>query len=567
MGVAISRILIVALAITGAVTAAVFAMPDLITVGFFLLILPGLILVITPTIFLYLTVFAIAWFSLHQRETALRIITGLTAIAAVGIGLPQLCNSHTAELLQEAQAKEKPAAAPIAKATIVALQSDPTVTRSGCGDLCQSLLYDSGIQRVVLLPAPKTGPVSFTIQNEKDCPADNPKLLATEYWSQWLTDKERAQIAKTTRLRIATGECLVKDETWNGAPDWVLERVKEDVGTPVKPLNLWPGEVHADGLQLTAHGEVKARQTRLQARRFVVPLHLTPRNGTELRMLGWEWARTGKVEPAVDTRQFLEQSTDTIVAPPVARSEPAKLRRALDAALNDPASTGAAFALVGDYYALFQSATVGQDDARRLARLIADRRVTTFWQLPLHQIASTSDRLLLRDPILDRLPQLAETDNWDSYRALASHIERLPARAFEKPDPRVDGLLADPDRRRAAPALVRRLADRGPGAADRLAEIALEGTKPPPNRHRGTQGDDARAAITGLCRIGPAARAVLPKLRQAAVPPGMQESDLWRAMLISLGARSNEFPLPKNRSGSVDSYRDRLERQAREKCK
>jgi hypothetical protein len=47
----------------------------------------------------------------------------------------------------------------------------------------------------------------------------------------------------------------------------------------------------------------------------------------------------------------------------------------------------------------------------------------------------------------------------------------------------------------------------------------------------------------------------------------MQEADIWRAMLIALGANSSEFPLPKNRTGSPVAYRERLERQARDRCK
>jgi hypothetical protein len=572
---AISALLTTALVVTGVITAVVFAVPDLVTVGLFLLILPGLILAFTPTVFLYLAVFAIPWFLLNRRGVAIGVLGGLAAVAGVGVGLPVMWNGYTDQRLQEAMAKEEPPSAEIGSANIVALQPGRSVLKTGCGDLCQSLLYDSGVQRVVLFPAQKTGYVSFHIQNENNCPDASPQLLTTDFRSQWLTSEERQRIARSTRLRIAGGECLVRDENWNGSPDWVLERVKEDFGTAVKPLSLLPGEVHAEGLQLMAHGEVISRQTRLQARKLFVPLNLSPRSGSELSLRGWEWTRTRDFQPPVDTRAFLERSTAANVAPAIARSEPSKIRKTLDTALDNPSESGTAFALVDDYYNLFTfpiRQKAQPEDARRMAKLIADHRVTAFWHLPIQAIPFDSDRLLLRDPILNRLPHLAEEEKWESYRALASLTDRLPERAFEHPDPRVDVLLADPDRRRAAPALVRRLSDRGPSAADRLVEIMIEGWKKPSSKRRaGNQGEDSLAAIMGLCRIGDQARSVLPKLRQAAadgnVPPGTQESDLWRATLIALGANPAEFALPRNRSGLLGPYRARLERQAREKCK
>lgn len=314
-------------------TAAVFAVPDLVTIGFFLLILPGLLLAITPTVFLYLAVFGSAWFLLNRRGVAIGVFGGLVAVVGVGAVLPMLWNGYTDQRFLEAMAKDKSPSEPIVKANIVALQPERRILKTGCGDLCQSLLYDSGVQRVVLLPAQKSGYVSFRIEKQDNCPNASPELLATDFWSQWMADGERERIASSTRLRIAGGECLVRDLDWNGSPDWVLQRVKEDFGTPAKPLSLLPGEVHAEGLQLIARGEVVSRQTRLQARRLAVPLHLSPQGGSELRMLGWEWTRAKGSQPPVETHEFLDRSTTLSVAPPVARSEPSKLRRALDAAL------------------------------------------------------------------------------------------------------------------------------------------------------------------------------------------------------------------------------------------
>src|SRR5258708_6630842 len=103
---AISKFLATALIVTGVITAAVFAMPDLVTLGFILLILPGVLLSFTPTVFLYLMVFSLPWFLLSQRSIAIGALGGLATVAWVGVELPSILNRRTSQWLVDAQAKE-----------------------------------------------------------------------------------------------------------------------------------------------------------------------------------------------------------------------------------------------------------------------------------------------------------------------------------------------------------------------------------------------------------------------------------------------------------------------------
>ncbi len=149
---AISKFLATALIVTGVITAAVFAMPDLVTIGLFLLILPGVLLAITPTIFLYLMAFSLPWFLLSQRGLATGALSGLATVAWIGVGLPLMLNGRTSQWLSDAQAKEAAPSTRIATARIVGLQPQSGSTKDGCSDLCQTLLYNSSVERVVLLP-------------------------------------------------------------------------------------------------------------------------------------------------------------------------------------------------------------------------------------------------------------------------------------------------------------------------------------------------------------------------------------------------------------------------------
>src|SRR5258708_2177448 len=230
---AISKFLVTALIVTGVITVAVFAMPDLITIGLFLLVLPGVLLAITPTVFLYLMAFSLPWFLLSQRGIAISALGGLAAVAWVGFGLPSILNWRTSQWLFDAQAKEAAPSTRIAAGRIVALQPLSGSAKKGCSDLCQTLLFNSPVDRRVLLPGKSMGgthghSISFRVERRSSCPDTDPRLQSGGWGNTWLKDSGQSKIAQTVRLRIADGECLVKEEEWSGSPDLVLQRIKED---------------------------------------------------------------------------------------------------------------------------------------------------------------------------------------------------------------------------------------------------------------------------------------------------------------------------------------------------
>jgi len=77
-----------------------------------------------------------------------------------------------------------------------------------------------------------------------------------------------------------------------------------------------------------------------------------------------------------------------------------------------------------------------------------------------------------------------------------------------------------------------------------------------------------------LCALsassGLKSKTLFPRLGAAAdrgaIPPGAQESDLWRATLVSLSANADEFALPKNRIWRQDLYHNSLRRMADSGC-
>ena len=293
--------------------------------------------------------------------------------------------------------------------------------------------------------------------------------IARQQLGQHLVEGQRAvEDSSDGAPQNRDGECLVKEEEWSGSADLVLQKIKEDFGPKAGFLSLAPGEVRAEGLQLTAGAQVVARQCHVVARRFVIPLHLTPRGGSELKMYGWEWGRvTNRYEEPMDARPFLEQFTELDVAP-LTGLNGKRIRKHLDEALDDPSvpGTDGAFGLVKDFYESLPRKDMEAADVRRLARLIKDSRVTSL-EFPDYKLEP--DQLLqLKDPILARLLLLAAANEWPVYYQLQMRLKRMPEGAFRRPDSRVESLLSSADGLLNSPALVSRLADRRPRESKRL---------------------------------------------------------------------------------------------------
>ena len=109
----ISAFLASALLVTGTLSLAVFAMPDLITLGLFMLILPGLILGYSPTVFLYVLVFSIPWFLLQYRGVLPGVLGGAASVYFFGVGLPMMLNVQTNARLAHARSLDLAPRVPI----------------------------------------------------------------------------------------------------------------------------------------------------------------------------------------------------------------------------------------------------------------------------------------------------------------------------------------------------------------------------------------------------------------------------------------------------------------------
>lgn len=574
-----------ALLITGALTALLFLMPGLIIYASLALIVPGLVLAVVPTAFLYLCIFSLAWLTIGRASRPAAAALGIAAVAALAVAVPDRLNDGTRARLAEAAARDSmPGTAMTAR--VVGLQPPRASARDACDDLCQLLLYSGAAEGVLSLPAasepagdarrPQTPPMLFRVIRQPHC--DRPEALArSEHAYRWTGDRAR-DIEKAARLRIAGGECLVGVAAPGTSPDLLIRRVEETVGTKPSRLALGAGEARVDALELVMGEAVVARGSHRAARLLSIPLFLEP-YGYGLDLRGWEWARREEASPALDVVALLQRFTAFALDGPRG-PDASGLRRSLDAALADPSlpASAAPFQLVPDYFDLLRGGGVGADDIGRLARIVGEGRITGFWHFP-YSAFKHPDAGALRDPIIDRLGRLMAQGrsegfrSHESYRALEALVRALPEGAFSEPDPRVDALIDDPGTRSLSPNLIYRLVDQGVGVATRLLALMREdwtGAVRGAGGRRQAGGKAAQASLLALCRLGTVAAEHLPALRALAaeglVPPGTLQGDLWRVTLVRLGAGVEEFDKPASLSGTAERYRERLRAQAARPC-
>jgi hypothetical protein len=573
------------------VTAAVivFLFPNLIVWGFFMLILPGIIMGFLPTAAIYLVLFSIAWFVLNRKHAGLAILTGIGVVWAVGFYFPNQLNQATAVALEDAKPREREPAAPLTNVRVVAIDTGYPYWSDSCGDLCQVLLFNGEVEHVILIPPAGPPPknyravspdrVAYRIAPAADC-LDNPdKLLRAG--ARWLSQEDAEQTKRVVLTRIATGECLVREQGVRAAVDLTIRTVDENRDRS-RVMTLSPQPVESKGLVLLdSAGRVVAAKVKHTAQFYSVPLVLAPNDisgGGSIGFSGWKWATYTLPKPV--QQKAAEEDGDlallkrftTLQLNPPAGASPEKLRSEIDRVLADASvpSNHAAFALFEIYYRELTEDGLIAGDADRLVRIIGDDRITSFHQIPRELLRQRAIGTRLKEPILDRLVRLSESKpefkNEQSYRALEELISALPEGSFRQPDPRIDRLLSSRKWRIDSPHLVERLAERGAVIAPTLVDYLKEAWRP--GREVPASREQTEPVLRAVCALGPAGRASLADLRsmESSIPKYTRESMLWRATLISLGADAVEFPPPDKYSKNPE-YQKRLKDFADKGCR
>lgn len=559
-------------AITGALSLLVFSAPDLIVIGFIFLILPGMILLAMPTVFLYLSLFSGPWFLLRQRGPLIASLAGLSACAFTGFQLPQLLNSVTnGNLARLSQLDKVPAQAPstltrLPLAEIVLEFPAHMAGRLDCDELCQTILYNDIATFVEVrsaTPSSKSvSPRRYRVDRESCAmPEAIIQTLRSNPSARWSTQARAKEISSAVRQRIAGEECRLFDSLAASKNALLVRFLDENERSRKKGWVPRPKPVSFQGVEVVLGKEVIARETRRTASFYSLPLHLIPIS-SGLGFGGWQWSVSHDPETSktVDRLEMLQRLTTWELDVPW-RGGKTPLPQQIDRLLSDSSRPPAAFLMLTDYFELLGKLPLDLSDRQRLVRLILDERVEDFSYFQSERLQKLQFGATLRDALLERLISEQLRDNAQLVSRLDSIAGSLAPGAYSDAPPLLDQLLSAPVHRRYYPHLIRRLADQGQTGGEKLLTILSQSWAPP---NRGFPwGRDGEAAVEGLCMLGPAAADLLPRLaplteKFSEVP--FFQGLAWRGLLVALGANPAGFPSP-NRTDSA-RYQSDLQRAA-----
>jgi hypothetical protein len=598
------------LIVTGVLAALALGAPSIVILGLFALILPGLILAVMPTAFLYGAVFAIVWYPARHRIGQYRAtVLSLAVVAGIGFGLPALMNVGASGAVAMLRAEDKEPPRPVAMSGTLRIERGPhasPVTQPprgearvyACDDLCAAGLFTHGVSAVRLASRPDGKPaperrsrveldaayrLTSRSPDEASCPGAIVPVESRGGLDPWPDLKE---LRVAWKLALSGGTCLARlqGEAAPSAPDWILSFERD---APASGSGLWrllPSARFTRVVIADGSGEV-VRRTAVTVTVLQRWLWIEPRGGLENFRFGW--STRSFTDGAFEDIAFLSRMTNLGLSLERSSASPGTatdIRTALAAALdraNLPASD-AAFTLVRSYLDGFSSfgrrPDVRPEDLPLLARLVADGRVRDFIGIYEAIKALGPDSAGLRGAMVARILSASYPQDREPTRYLGAALEALPSGLFAVPTGDEQRLLADPMRRRWATGLIVRQADRGGAAAHELARIIAEAHgRPAPARshHEPDRLDDARAALRALCLLGPEARSVLPDLEalieSGTVPARTVEGEGWRFTLARLGKAIESFRKPDNLSGTEEALhgrlRSRLERFRPEYCR
>jgi hypothetical protein len=565
------------LIITGIGAFVALTMPWLVIIGSFLIV-PGIILALTPTAFMYGVAFALFRLPLGSvlSGVPLNVMSGVATLALFW-AIPQPGFTRAGDTLAGLKNPDIQASAPIE------LKGDILLARpfeGRCDALCAALLKTPGITSVRVqtlrghsntyrivpdtTPGKQSTVIGHGLLEERRYDASDPLAPQRALEAEW-------------NLMMSEGKVLLQGDD-APEPDFTIA-IEDGPAVPdAKPRSrqvdwsLEPSAPYRKALTITDAGDqVLMRQSILSIFAPMAPLLIEPSGGIENFRFGWARQRLG------DGKMYAEVPVDRLLLDHTSVSrgvdmEAAKTRtrEELARALDDPhrAVSDPAFALANQWMDSFRAndQPLGESDRHLLVRILEDARVRSsdgLWAIIKQVDGDSADlrRLAARR-------YLAATDKKEA-RDWINALAGLPAGAYADPLPEEREILADPAVSRFATGLIRRQGDRGVDAVPDLLRLLREYSIYDPGKYGFSDLTAATNAVrSGFRRIGPAASFARSEIEHLLISPGLKYryktlgQEEWDTLLVVLGKPVETLTKPENRSGTDARYRERVAQQA-----
>jgi hypothetical protein len=542
--------------VSGVLTLIGVAFPGLVGIGLFFLVVPGVILGLAPTVFIYTATFAIV-----RRYLPITHAVALNLIAAfITLGLGVLVTLPMAAAGWRAfNLADTGDVAPHDRVVIggdVLLKSDETRAeyvagrrQVPCDALCAALLDTPGVRTVTIAHA--DSPTSYRLVSKGEAGANARAPKSPEEILQYLPEKPVPGLDYQSARRVRGNAITAHWEFLlaNGVtPSIVPSPAHHDL--TIAMTSTGPKGSHRVAVRQVEvrdrEGRVLLHRQHVTATRVFVPLLVFPHDPFD--NAGWELAKVG-----LETRDRLGGVNaiallfdETTLARPAEPGDDAMTRMAagmrdrLAAALMQPGAP-ADLSLADPWLATIDWQSINDGDFELVGKLIADARVIHL--LRLYDGATDSVRVELRGAIVSRLlnpatlPQLRHR--------LDTLVQFMPPGTFAVSTPDELALLHNPLLRMDAPALVQRLADQGKAGVPELVRILEEDVRVEPQSQR---TGVLRAVRRALVRLGPDAASALPVVielfdhGETPLAVSSKVMDEWRIAMIRMGRPIEDVP-------------------------
>ncbi|MFS0735446.1 hypothetical protein ABC347_00185 [Sphingomonas sp. 1P06PA] len=600
------------LLVTGIGAFVALAMPGLVILGLYLLILPGLILGAMPTLFMYGIVFTAGWMGgrAYFGDGFLAIAAGIAAVIAFGYMIPKPTRMADMAAYRASILADVTPPRPIAlhgdllfelphlnlnKQTDRAYPYVPGTRGYACNNYCIAALFTPGVTSVTLAQTDKPSPEARTYRLERrpgchsNVDIDDSALVppVTRTAKRGIDSYAAGKVIASARaLQLGGDYCLVMGPALTRHDIIITER--NVAGRSPKKWPFGPGRIDTETVEIRERGTLVYRNHQSTLTTLGAPLAMLP-DGSPNTRFGWarDTIRSKKGYGSVELRRSLadhtnlDPSSEALVASAKEALIPA-YRRQLSSALDDPAisAEGVEFKVMEAYLT-----AIGKDPAPEdlaiLERLFGDKRFTRYpgaWALFL----TATQMQPIYDAYTKRLIEQGAAP--ESSRTMVGHaVGNMGAASIELIGPLQQQLLADPLKRTAVPELARAMGHGDPENAVRLLAMlrqtaAILAEIHEQRRARTIDGygrqEEREGLVTlighikgGLCLMGPKASVIRDDLdtylMSGAMPPNLVDGHAmsdWQVILVRMGKPIGDVQKPQNLGGSVSNYRDKIQR-------
>jgi hypothetical protein len=613
-----SKLLIDYLTITGIGAVIALTMPGLVVVGFFLFFIPGLLLSLMPSAFLYGAVFAVAWFGARYifGDGIIAVFAGLIAVGAIALILTRASRTADMDVYTRSILPDMTPDQTIELKGIVYLSfRNPKLnkvdgsnsrrvtgeTGFACDSYCLAALFTPGVTAVVIdssedMSTPSKNARTYRLSKRPNCESNVSLDLSNIQAPLYNDGKSAGRHQEASRLlvsqwamKLANEFCLVVGPV-ETAPDFrIVEHKSWSAAGSPKTWSFGPGSLSTHTVEILSGERLLYRAHKSSMTTLSKIFHVDC--DAALNGVSFDWGRTTvRSKPKheeIELHQVLARHTN-LAGKPTSETDQDGIalipvfRQQLKAALNDRtlSEKSSGFQVMEAYFEAVGS-NASEEDVMLIGRLFSDPRLQSypglqFLKLTVDQTRQVYDlytkRLVATEPPF--LP--ADNNLWIIVR-------KLGPQAIELIGPEQETLLNDPLKRLVIPELVVALGYGKSENAQALLSMLKEHSavvaeiqqqretrviKPyGRDAERGSNINLITAAKRGLCLLGPQASSIRDELdaflRGGTMPAhlvsGHDRTD-WDVILVLMGKPLSSIAKPTDANGLEAFYRQKVKR-------